>query len=212
MNNWVTDTRFVIAQLRDPTTGALRHADSSRVAIMGHSLGGVVALELGRDPRAGFNAVIDLDGPWLQYGERMRDLQVPALIFASTQNVYAGHDLSLRGTFDLPLSASRRGAHLLEIGGTGHFNFTDLNYLQVVKLFSPVLGGVDGRRMGAWMNTALVNSCGVSTPLMRPSRESRNRCCPNSRVAPCFSAGCAREVRTDWSTGVAGTRRPRRHV
>jgi alpha-beta hydrolase superfamily lysophospholipase len=156
VNNWVTDTRFVIARLRDPTTGALRNADSSRVAVMGHSLGGVVALELGRDPRAGVNAVINLDGPWLQYGERMRDLQVPALVFASTQNVFSGHDLSLRGSFDLPLSASRRGAHLLEIGGTGHFNFTDLNYLPVVKLFSPVLGDVDGRRMGAWMNAALV--------------------------------------------------------
>jgi fermentation-respiration switch protein FrsA (DUF1100 family) len=153
---WTQDTRFVIESLQKATTDSiLASADANRITLMGHSLGGAVALELGRKPMSGLRAVINLDGPWVQYSQSFVPLQVPSLVFASTQNLFAGQDLGLYQTFHLPLSLSR-GAHLVEIEGTAHFNFTDLNQIPVLNKFTPLLGSVDNQRMGRLLNQGVL--------------------------------------------------------
>jgi predicted dienelactone hydrolase len=153
---WTQDTRFVIEFLKKASKDTiLAFADTSRITVMGHSLGGVVALELGRKPILGLRAVINLDGPWVQYSQSFAALQVPSLVFASTQNLFAGQDMGLYQTFNLPLSLSR-GAHLVEIEGTAHFNFTDLNQIPILGKFTPLLGSVDNQRMANLLNRGLL--------------------------------------------------------
>ncbi len=150
LRRWVRDTRFVLDRLRSGIA-SLPFADRAGIVVSGHSLGGMVAFELGRQPVAGLRGIIALDAPWIG----AQPLRVPALVMASTEFNVAGADLALRGTFDLPLR-NGAGAYLLEPSGAAHFNFTDLNYVPAIKLFSPVLGSVPAARMGALVNTALL--------------------------------------------------------
>lgn len=158
LEDWLGDTRFVIRELsaRDPK-GFLGLADPEKIALMGHSFGGSLALELGRNPPEGVRGIINLDGSWLRYPNRsQKSLQVPALLVLSTQNRFSGHDLGLHGTFGIPAGTSSRSTYVMEIAGTGHFNFTDLNYLPILKLFSPLLGQVDNACLGTRLNQVLV--------------------------------------------------------
>ena len=150
LQTWVRDTRFVLSSLRSGI-GALPFALPNGIVVSGHSLGGMVAFELGRQPVAGLRSIIALDAPWIG----AQPLRVPALVMASTEFNVAGADLALRGTFDLPLRNSA-GAYLLEPSGAAHFNFTDLNYIPAIKLFAPVLGSIPATQMGALVNTALL--------------------------------------------------------
>ena len=111
----------------------------------------MVAFELARQPVPDLRGIIALDAPWIG----AQPLRVPALVMASTEFNVAGADLALRGTFDSPLQ-NGAGAYLLEPSGAAHFNFTDLNYIPAIKLFSPLLGSIPAARMGALVNTALL--------------------------------------------------------
>jgi hypothetical protein len=146
---WVADTRFVMQSLQNGI-GALPFIDPDWMVISGHSFGGMVALNIGQTKTQGLRGIISLDAPWIG-----QPLAVPALVMASTDFKYAGADVSLHGTFDLPLSQGR-GAYLIEPEGTAHFNFSDLNYIPVLKLFTPILGGIEGKYMGKLLNSALL--------------------------------------------------------
>ena len=147
---WEQDTRFVIANL-DRVPGA----DGSQVVMMGHSLGGMVTLALAKNPPAGVRAAINLDGPWVRYGNDSAQLKVPVLIMLSTENVFGGDNLSLAGTFDPLLRVHSTGAYVVEIAGTAHFNFTDLSYAPIMRYLSPVIGSVDATDMINWQRDTL---------------------------------------------------------
>lgn len=148
---WVLDTRFVIAALTQ-----VPGADLTRVTVMGHSLGGAVSQELARDQVPGVIGLVNLDSPWLRYGDDTRSLRTPALMLLSTEYKIEGVDVGLHGSFDVPLAAHSPGAHVLEIAGTGHFNFSDLSYIPLLKYITPVLGSVDGEDMMLWQNKAVL--------------------------------------------------------
>jgi dienelactone hydrolase len=141
--SWIADTRLLLTHVP-----SIPFADASRVVLMGHSAGGAVALALARDPSPGVLGVINLDAPLLSYGDDvLRPARVPVLALLSTQNLTAGHNLSMSGTFDRWLAAAPSGSHVVEIAGISHFNFPDLNYLVILKRFS-MLGNIDAMRMG----------------------------------------------------------------
>ena len=149
LSNWVLDTRLVIA--------ALAHvpgADPTRVTLMGHSAGGVVALEIAKSPPSGVRGVINLDGPWVSYDDGARELQLPLLAFLSTHNLLEGHDVGMHGTFDAALNAGSQPAYVIEIAGTAHNNFTDLGFVRLLKYISSVLGPADGMAVYRWQNAA----------------------------------------------------------
>ncbi len=154
VRTWLQDTQVVISALANASQPVLNSADASQITIMGHSLGGMVALEMARNPNPGIRAAIALDAPWVQYSKGFSRLKVPVLTFASTQNLFEGHDLGSHDCLNLPLSVSS-GARIVEIAGTGHFSFTDLNYFPLFGRFSPILGSVDNNRMGVLLESAL---------------------------------------------------------
>lgn len=149
LSEWVLDTRAVIDSL-----SALPEADPTRVTLMGHSFGGVTSLEIAKDPPPGVNGVINLDGPWVLYGDDARPLRVPMLALLSTDNRLEGKDIGMHGTFDTVLAAGDQPAHVIEITGAAHNNFTDLNYVQLLKYITPILGSVDARELARWQDDA----------------------------------------------------------
>jgi Platelet-activating factor acetylhydrolase, isoform II len=159
---WLEDTLFVIRRLSqtDSQVGKpkiLEAANANEITVMGHSLGGIVALEVSKNPPAGVQRVINLDGSWLEYkpGENAQ-IRVPMLAMLSTQNMIQNQDLGLHGSFDQLLKRTSSNAHIIEIAGTAHFNFTDLNFIPILKRFAPLLGDVDNKRMASLQNQAIL--------------------------------------------------------
>ncbi len=184
MQDWVLDTRLVIAAL-----ASIPGADPTRVTLMGHSLGGVVSLEIAKAPPSGVLGVINLDGPWVSYVDDRRQLQVPLLAFLSTHNLLEGHDLGMHGTFDTALNAAARRAYVIEIAGAAHNNFTDLGFVRLMKYVSPVLGPADGLAVYRWQNAATLaflqglESGVLPDELLAPAASLQQRRMPH-RVTP----------------------------
>jgi dienelactone hydrolase len=155
---WLEDTLFVIHTLSQANKPKiLEAANATQITVMGHSFGGIVALEVAKNPPAGVQRMIDLDGSWLEdkSGENTQ-IRVPMLALLSTQNTIQNQDLGLHGTFDQLLKRTSSGTHVIEIAGTAHFNFTDLNFIPILKRFAPLLGDVDNKRMAGLQNQAIL--------------------------------------------------------
>ncbi|MNK40078.1 Alpha/beta hydrolase family protein [compost metagenome] len=153
---WVEDTRTVVAALRgDRRPGILREADGENLTVMGHSLGGLVAMRLACEPVEGLRGIINLDAPWFQDDpEATIRPRVPSLNLLSTHYVLAKQDLASHGTLHGLYRESAVGAHVLEVKGSAHYNFTDLNFVPALKM-TPMLGPVDNRRMAQLQNEAI---------------------------------------------------------
>lgn len=157
VQNWVEDTEFVILQLNQARAEILNVADTQHITVMGHSLGGAVALELAKHPPTGVTGIINLDGPHLQYEtEDTRSFQVPILSFLSTDFTMEKQDIGLHGTLQQLFRERSSGAYILEIAGTAHNNFTDLNFTPVLKYFTPLLSKVDNAKMAGYVNQAIL--------------------------------------------------------
>lgn len=157
LEDWVKDTAFAIAILNEARTDVLQYADPKRITVIGHSLGGAVALELGKNPPAGMTGIINLDGPYLHFsGGDTRKIQLPTLHFLSTDHNLAGEDIGLYGTMTLPAQQNVNGTHIIEISGASHNNFTDLNFTPVLKYFTPLLGSVDNATLAKQVNKAIL--------------------------------------------------------
>lgn len=127
---------------------ALSMADTDKIGVMGHSLGGAAAVTIGRT-RSDIGAVIDLDGTML--GEvtgveneinivRTEPYPVPLLAMDNDEHHFASITLKEEGTpyannivCDNAVCSCRT-----YVAGTGHMNYTDL------PMFSPVLAGMLG--------------------------------------------------------------------
>jgi pimeloyl-ACP methyl ester carboxylesterase len=178
IQNWVKDTEFVISQLSQTRADILNIADTQRITVMGHSLGGAVALELAKNPSTGVTSIINLDGPHLQYqAEDTRSFQVPILSFLSADFRMKKQDIGLHGTLQYLFREGSKGAYIVEIAGTAHNNFTDLNFTPVLKYFTPLLGKVDNVKMAGYVNQAIlefikrVNNDELGQPLLPETKE-----------------------------------------
>jgi pimeloyl-ACP methyl ester carboxylesterase len=155
---WLEDTLFMIRTLSQTNKPKiLEAANANEITVMGHSFGGIIALEIAKNPPTGVQRVINLDGSWLEYesGENAQ-IRVPMLVMLSTQNVIQNQDLGLHGSFDQLLRRTSSNAHVIEIADTAHFNFTDLNFIPILKRFAPLLGDVDNKRMASLQNQAIL--------------------------------------------------------
>lgn len=142
---------------------ALRMIDISRIGLMGHSMGGAAAVELGRE-REDISAAVDIDGTML--GEytgvaqgkltvREDPYTVPVLEFNNWESYNDNKEASLQDRVNpnTVLIANASCGFTTTISGTKHMDFTDL------PLLSPLLGNMLGsgeRNSEEVMNT--VNS------------------------------------------------------
>ncbi|GEM46436.1 alpha/beta fold hydrolase [Deinococcus cellulosilyticus] len=154
INRWVQDTTVVLEALQD-SSGVLTHADANQVVLMGHSLGGVVAQHFAQHPLAGIKGIINLDAPFVQRNPIWTHLKVPTLNLLSTQYTLQKQNVAVAGSMDPLFQHSSAGSYVLEIPGTAHYNFSDMNYVQALRL-TPMLGRIDGLKMEKLLNTAVL--------------------------------------------------------
>ena len=126
----------------------LHHTDLSRIGLMGHSMGGATAVQLGRE-RDDIAAVIDLDGTMLgeflgaekgEYRINEEPYTLPLLEFVNWEQYNDRKEypaLGYRYPNDLLLEKAA-DAHMVTVRDTLHMDYTDL------PLLSPVLGDLLG--------------------------------------------------------------------
>ena len=159
--NW-----FVQPKEQDAVLRVLAMTDFTKIGLMGHSMGGATAVQVGRE-RDDISAVIDLDGTML--GEYLgaedgsfvvneEPYPIPVLEFANWE---AYNDLETYRTLGYPypnieLISHAPDAHFTTVRDTLHMDFTDL------PLLSPTLGDMFG---SGTRDTAEV--LGLVNPLVR---------------------------------------------
>jgi len=142
---WVDDASFVVSALTKspPSVGAL---DFSRVAYVGHSLGGNASFEAcARDSRC--IAAVDLDGTIFSQVRRT-GLKVPGLILQANNKVSCD-EFCQRRKDDFKALTMSGPVRDLAMNGAEHLNFSD-NGVLFMPLLRPVgqLGSIDGARGG----------------------------------------------------------------
>jgi pimeloyl-ACP methyl ester carboxylesterase len=137
---WAADAEFVVRTLSStaPEIGAL---DFSRVAYVGHSLGGAASFEACRTDR-NCVAAVDLDGT-LFTEVRNAGLAAPSLLVQAVRP--EGCDLACE-SFEVVEAAPQ--ARQFEVAGSAHMSFADYGLF-----WSPIdslgLGSIDAERMTA---------------------------------------------------------------
>ncbi len=139
---------FVSAGDAEAIRTVLGITDTSRIGLMGHSMGGATSVELGRE-RSDISAVIDLDGTMLgeylavENGEwTVNDAPytVPVLDFNNWESYTDREEYIARGYRYPNVEVVGHAAEGFSVGirGTKHMDFTDL------PLLSPFLGRMLG--------------------------------------------------------------------
>ncbi|MCP2323493.1 putative dienelactone hydrolase [Hamadaea flava] len=154
---WAADARFAAARVAalpgdDRLAG---HVDTSRVAYIGHSLGGASSLQACHDDPDCAGAV-DLDGtPYGPVGSA--GLDKPFLLLSSQDGCVAGTCAAGTGTDHEPIESAARSLLAASSGpnwryalaGAQHFNFTDYSvyfFLPPLQHLLGQLGTINGRR------------------------------------------------------------------
>ncbi len=130
--------------------------DITKVALLGHSLGGITVVEaLSRFPEL-FDLAINYDGPQLAFADSQPSLAKPVLFMYSTNLAFGSRRLNMSGLNGVWAETARAPVYQITIAGTGHYNFSDLTYLPVLR-DSGMIGPIDGSRAGM-MYTELTKS------------------------------------------------------
>ena len=142
------DAWFLTESDADTILSVLNMTDFSRIGLMGHSMGGAAAVQLGRE-RSDISAVIDLDGTMLgeytgvENGKlviREEPYSVPVLEFNNWDTYNDRREYLAQGgryPNDELISHAAEG-YAVTIRDTEHMDFTDL------PMLSPLLGGMLG--------------------------------------------------------------------
>ena len=131
---------------KSDTINALSLIDTDKIGLMGHSLGGATAVEVGRE-RDDIDAVIDIDGTMLGHIKGVKDhkyiideepYEVPLLVFDNEESI---KELNALTDYPYPNTTIKETAttyYATYIKGTLHMDYTDL------PLFSPMLAKMLG--------------------------------------------------------------------
>lgn len=136
---WEADNRFVLDHLMSTDAQTLLFheiMDTSRIGVMGMSVGGAAATELCKSDNR-VKAAINVDG--LQYGVRNHEpLKVPFMMLYSEDGV---------GTNDFLLLNSQNDFHEYYFRNVRHADFTDLTLVWPILRTYGQLGDIPGKRM-----------------------------------------------------------------
>ena len=147
-NNDTDSFRFADGQAENDVKNVLTHIDTDKIGLMGHSMGGATAVELGRT-RDDIDAVIDIDGTMLgsilgaENGSYIVDeepYEVPLLEFENASSYQELKELEAIGYSypNITIKYTATTYYCTYVEGTLHMDYTDL------PLFSPVLAKMLG--------------------------------------------------------------------
>lgn len=149
ISEWGKDNHFILDQLLSSGGDKFTFQnimDSSRIGIMGMSIGGATATEVSKaDDR--IKAGINVDG--LQYGIRNNeDLEVPFMMIYSKDGM---------GTNEFLIQNSKDDFHEYTFVNARHADFTDMTIIWPIMRIYGQLGDIRGERMTILTNKVILN-------------------------------------------------------
>lgn len=153
MNNvvseWEKDNRFILNELISSGDKELvfrKIMDTSRIGIMGMSVGGAAATEVAKSDKR-IKAGINVDG--LQYGKRNKEpLEVPFAMIYSEDG---------KGLNEFLMLSSKNDYFEYTFIGSHHADFTDMTMIWPFMRIYGQLGNIPGERMVELSNKVILN-------------------------------------------------------
>ena len=137
---------------------ALAQADLSKIALYGHSLGGVIsvlAAEILNEDKQTIKAVINLDTvQFLSPTEDSLNLSTPTCFIMGGATKMA-KTVASNLNLNRPWAEANEAACEINIAKAAHNNFTDLTYVTPLKWFG-LLGPIKNKAFGDWLNGFII--------------------------------------------------------
>lgn len=142
----------------DQRSAVLREIDQQRIALYGHSLGGIVsvaAAEVLREQGVAIGAAVNLDAPQFLLPKPNSVSLTGPTCFLMGGSTKAGK-INMIGTRLNSIWATNNSQVCeINVSAAAHNNFTDLSWVTVLKWFGQ-LGSVSNKKFGEWLNGFLV--------------------------------------------------------
>ena len=181
VNEWAGDISFALDRLLagggpTPFAAVAQHVDTARIGALGHSTGGVVAIQAcERDDR--IRACVNMDGgvasPDQQpMAEFVKHGITETVLFVRSQPLYDDSTFARRGitreewvargepgraAFQALVARSRAPIPVVEVAGTGHFSFSDAPFV-MPSAITRFGGRTIARERGLQVITAVLRS------------------------------------------------------
>lgn len=195
MQEWEDDIKFLLDQIFQPKSKlhdiVYSSIDTAKIAALGHSLGGNVALNVAQDDSR-IKAAVNLDGG--TFSLTKPPLSIPSLTLRS-QPDYSDEEILSRGIsleewkqkgmeIDKSFSQALKGSKLsyqIKIIGAGHMSFSDAPFVLPTmvtrfggKIIPPVKGfNVIHQSISEFLDAAFHNKAPFFTPIIENCRECK---------------------------------------
>lgn len=154
---WKEDSKAILREIkkRQECEGAESFWDSfdlTRVGVLGHSFGGIIAGELCMDSVEGVRCGLNFDAPPLLFEEEYNPLQVPFGFCSSEKQKVSTWEFEMAGVFDPLLERSAYPGFSCSFQKSAHYDFCDMTFATAMKKFTPMLGSIDPLVMNESLN------------------------------------------------------------
>lgn len=157
----VADVHFLLASLNelnsDQSFPGHGQMNLERIGMFGHSFGGITASYICSEEDTPVRAGINMDAPVLTYRGIVPQLKRPFSFFYSTQtSLMKEGKINMTGTNSYYAENSENSVYSLSFEGTGHYNFSDFNFMPPFFRYTPMLGSINGLKMSEIMNRSVL--------------------------------------------------------
>lgn len=170
---WLEDIEYILQQIKSINNGEIQEAiqfqqllDINAVGIMGYSFGGAVAFEainLISELRAGIN----MDGTLINTTRKNEEnkpflfmvsdfLAVSSSELANNTNIPKDALEHLKKEREVIDNTIRKGGYAVNIKGTEHYNYTDLQLYSSLLKYTGMTGEIEGKRSSEIVNELII--------------------------------------------------------